>query len=191
MNYIRPGWIKTGLMRTSGFYRILIANLRTEKMEDLKTKTWICMTNLNTGKAEYHNSGSLARKILASCSIPIMFKPVSINNQLMVDGGVCDNLPVAPINGKADIIIAVNVNPILYQDIKPGLRSIAERVFLLSVNHHMNDRNFSPDVFIEPEKMNGSGYFSLGNAGTYFDIGYESALKSLKSLHDNGCFHVK
>jgi NTE family protein len=179
MNFIRPGWIKTGLMRTSGFYRILTTHLHTERIEDLKMPTWICMTNLNTGKAEYHNNGSLARKILASCSIPVMFKPVTINNQLMVDGGVCDNLPVAPLIGKAEIIIAVNVNPILYQEIKPGLRSIAERVFQLSVNNHLNNRNFLPDLLIEPEKINGSGYFSLGSAPEYFNIGYESALNSL------------
>jgi len=170
-------------MRTSGFYRILVEHLHAEKIEDLTIKTWICMTNLNTGKAEYHNNGSLARKILASCSIPVMFKPVSINNQLMVDGGVIDNLPIAPLIGKADHIIAVNVNPVIEQEVKPTLRSIAERTLLLSLNNQIQCMPHKPDMLIEPPALAHYGYFDLKKAEEIFRIGYDYACGMMKYNH--------
>lgn len=178
-SYIKPGWIGSGLMKTTGFFRILVENLRTKNIEDLSIPIWICLTNLNSGHAEYHNNGDLARKVLASSSIPVFFKPVVINNHLMVDGGVCDNLPLKPLREKADFIVAVNVNPISHQHIKPGIRNIAERVFHLSINSHFKDLILQPDIIIEPKNISSYGYFNLSNAEKLFESGYESALKCL------------
>lgn len=178
-DYIKPGWTGAGLMKSSGFYRILYENLFTENIEALPIPIWICITNLNTGLAEYHNSGNLARKVLASSSIPIFFKPISMNNQLMVDGGVCDNLPIKPLKGKADFVVAVNVNPIIHKTIKPGIRSIAERVFHLSINSRLKEMSVQPDLLIEPHAISGFGYFNLKHAEKLFEIGYENAIKML------------
>ncbi|MPM07119.1 hypothetical protein SDC9_53425 [bioreactor metagenome] len=178
-DYIRPGWMGPGLMKTTGFYRILYENLHAGKIENLPLPVWICITNLNSGKAEYHNTGNLARKVLASCSIPVFFKPVTINNQLMVDGGVCDNLPVKPIKDKAAFTIAVNVNPILPKKIKPGIRGIAERVFHLSINSRLKEMIIQPDILIEPDEIASLGYFNLGNAEKLFSAGYKAVFNTI------------
>ncbi|KAF5030275.1 Patatin-like phospholipase [anaerobic digester metagenome] len=178
-DFFKPGWASAGLMKSSGFYRILYENLFTENIEELPIPVWICITNLNTGLAEYHNNGNLARKVLASSSIPVFFRPVVMDNQLMVDGGVCDNLPIKPLVGKADFTIAVNVNPIVPKQIRPGMRSIAERVFHLSINSRLKEMSIQPDLLIEPKGVSGLGYFNLNQAERYFESGYESAMNLL------------
>jgi NTE family protein len=180
--FFKPGWAGPGLMESSGFYRILYENLFTENIEELPIPVWICITNLNTGLAEYHNHGNLARKVLASSSIPVFFKPVVINNHLMVDGGVCDNLPLKPLKEKADFIVAVNVNPIAPKQIKPGIRSIAERVFHLSINSRLKEMSIQPDLLIETKGASDFGYFNLKHAEKHFEIGYECASKKISAL---------
>lgn len=181
-DFFKPGWAGPGLMKSSGFYRILYENLFTENIEELPIPVWICITNLNTGLAEYHNHGNLARKVLASSSIPVFFKPVVINNHLMVDGGVCDNLPLKPLKEKADFIVAVNVNPIAPKQIKPGIRSIAERVFHLSINSRLKEMSIQPDLLIETKGASDFGYFNLKHAEKHFEIGYECASKKISAL---------
>lgn len=181
-SYIKPGWIGSGLMKTTGFFRILVENLRAKNIEDLSIPIWICLTNLNSGHAEYHNNGDLARKVLASSSIPVFFKPVVINNHLMVDGGVCDNLPLKPLREKSDFIVAVNVNPIAPKQIKPGIRSIAERVFHLSINSRLKEMSIQPDLLIETKGASDFGYFNLKHAEKHFEIGYECASKKISAL---------
>lgn len=184
-DYMKPGWIKSGgLMKSIGLYKILSENLITENIENLSIPVWVCITNLNSGKAEYHNSGKLARKVLASSSIPVFFRPVRLNNCIMVDGGVCDNLPVKPLVEQGCYIIAVNVNNIKQQNIKQNIKSIAGRVFQLIVNKDLNESVYKADLLIEPD-LPDFGYLNLKNAEKYFNSGYNCAKKLFENILSN------
>ena len=55
-----------------------------------------CVTNIVTAEPEYLpvNSDDRAWKtIVASCSLPILFQPVELNNNLYMDGGMSDSIP--------------------------------------------------------------------------------------------------
>ena len=55
--------------------------------------------------------GSLYHAIRASIAIPSVLTPLKIGNQLLVDGGVLNNIPIEHVQrSQRDIIIAVNVN---------------------------------------------------------------------------------
>jgi len=50
------------------------------------------------------------RTLLASCAIPVIFKPVVIDKKTYYDGGVLDNLPIQPlIDAGCDEIIAIDL----------------------------------------------------------------------------------
>ena len=62
-----------------------------------KIKWEFVATNIKTGKAEYLHSDDyeVARKMgVASCSLPILTKPVEIDNKLYLDGGMADSIPI-------------------------------------------------------------------------------------------------
>jgi len=68
-------------------------------------------TNIENGNAVVLKSGSLAKAIYASSSIPGGFQPIQINGIDLVDGGVSDNIPIQVARDMgADIIIAVDVS---------------------------------------------------------------------------------
>ena len=75
-------------------------------------------TDLNSGQAVVMDQGSLALAMRASMSIPGVFRPVTIGNHLLVDGGLVNQLPVDVVRAMgADRVIAVDVSsPLLKLD---------------------------------------------------------------------------
>lgn len=75
-------------------------------------------TNIKNGNAIVLKSGSLAKSIYASSSIPGGFQPININGIDLVDGGVSSNLPIQVARDMgAEIIIAVDVSEDFSEDL--------------------------------------------------------------------------
>ncbi len=71
-------------------------------------------TNIENGNIEILESGDLAESLRASMSIPSIFKPVTLDNKLLVDGGLVNNFPV-------DIMATKNVDYIIGVDVQTYL----------------------------------------------------------------------
>lgn len=67
--------------------------------------------DVNTGSEYVARGGSLATAIRASMSIPGVFKPVKLNDMVLVDGGIYNNFPVDVARDMgADIVIGVDLS---------------------------------------------------------------------------------
>ncbi len=82
-----------------------------EAFENFDGNVIAAVTNIETGKAEYlevPRRDRTWRTVVASCALPIMFRPVKINGKLYMDGGMTDSIPFQkPINDGCDKIIVV------------------------------------------------------------------------------------
>jgi NTE family protein len=66
------------------------------------------------------NEGPVAPAVRASCALPIVFTPVPRGDQLLVDGGVLNNVPVSVVRAMgADYVIAVDLVPPVEQPAQP------------------------------------------------------------------------
>lgn len=82
------------------------------RIEDQARDFFCTSTNLTRNRSMVHTSGPLARYVLASVSIPGIVAPVIDRGELLVDGGVLDNLPVDPMSSTgAGTIYASDVSP--------------------------------------------------------------------------------
>ena len=114
-------------------------------------KFWVCVTNLHQGQWQMLNTGSLYSAIQASCSVPLVFKPVEIDGELYCDGGLLNNMPTEPLQYSCEKIIGVNImpaNPVTKLD---GMFDIAERTMMLSIAANTRARKEVCDVVIEIE----------------------------------------
>ena len=76
--------------------------------EDTIFPLHIVATNLYTGDRVVLSSGKIVDAIRASIAIPMIFSPWKIGDQLLVDGAVCDPLPIdVAIQQGSDVIAAV------------------------------------------------------------------------------------
>ncbi|OQA02041.1 MAG: NTE family protein RssA [Bacteroidetes bacterium ADurb.Bin408] len=172
---------KTGLVKMTGMANLLKKYLRAKTFEELKIPVFITACNMNTGKPEYFSKGELLKPLIASASIPVLFEPVKIGNYLYADGGVMDNFPIKPVEGKTERLIGVFVCPINYQEKIPNLKAIAIRSFNLAVNKNIVLKAPKCDVLIAPKEVDDYGLLEVAKMDKLFEIGYKEALKVLEN----------
>ena len=169
----------SGLMKISGLAGVLKENLKAHRFEDLKQPLFVCATDLNNGNEVYFSSGPIIKPILASATIPILLQPIKINENLFVDGGLLNNLPVEPIYYDCEKIIAVHINPIGHQEGFNSLIKMAERCMHLSIANNVYNKIELFDLFIEPRELINYGSLDFSKSKKIYEIGYEAAKKAL------------
>ncbi len=129
------------------------------------------LTNLNTGKAEYHNLtctdwNKHIDTVWASCALPIIFQPTKIDENLYMDGGISDPIPYQKaIDDGCDKIITVLTRERTYAKCGSGSEKLASRIY-------RKYPNFSQTLLARPEQYNKSRkkLFELWDKGEVFVI---------------------
>jgi NTE family protein len=80
-----------------------------KKFEDLLIPLIVTSTDLTNGEQVIYNSGNLIDAIVQSCSIPGYVQPTERGEQILVDGGVIDPIPVELVKKSTDYVVAVNI----------------------------------------------------------------------------------
>ncbi|MDD5541974.1 MAG: patatin-like phospholipase family protein [Acidobacteriia bacterium] len=102
---------KRGLASIEKNDALLDRLIRVETFDKLRIPFYAVATDIRTGELIVLSRGDLKTAVRASCAIPGLFVPVKIQGRDLVDGGVCANLPVLPLQKLgADKIIAVDVS---------------------------------------------------------------------------------
>jgi NTE family protein len=182
LKYIRPAVPNNGLLHISGIIRILKSALHARTFEELKIPLFVTATDLYNGIAVYFSKGELLYPVIASASIPILFKPLIINNIPYVDGGVLDNLPIRPIENICEFIIGSSVNPIGYEENISNLINIAERVFFLSMSKEIIEKSKRFNLLIAPPELRKHKVLDPEKSREIFMIGYKATQEKLKDL---------
>ena len=180
LDYMRPVVPRDGLLQISGVVKLLENNLKAKTFEELKLPLVVCATDLNHGKSVYISNGELITAVIASSSIPVLFKPVIINKIYYVDGGVLDNLPIKPIQNKCNLLIGSFVNPVGYEESISGLITIAMRVFMLDQTKEMLEKKKYFDLLIAPPKLTKFGILEIEKADEIYEMGYKQTKERLR-----------
>jgi NTE family protein len=103
---------RTGLISSDGIHRFMENILPVKKFSALPLPFAAVATDLRTGEKVSITTGSIARAVQASCSLPVIFTPTEINRKALVDGGVSSQIPVRAVREEFGLskVIAVNVN---------------------------------------------------------------------------------
>jgi NTE family protein len=182
LDYMRPVLPRDGLLQISGVSKLLEQNLKAKKFEDLKIPLFVTATDLNHGKAVCFSKGELITPVIASSSIPVLFRPVIINKIYYVDGGVVDNLPIKPLENKCSRIIGSFVNPVAYEESTSGLIKIAVRTFMLNQAREAEEKAKLFDLLIAPEELKEFGILDTDQADDLFAVGYRVTREKLKGF---------
>lgn len=172
---------KAGLMKIEKFGKLIDSWISVKNLEDLNIPTVVCATDLDAGKSVGWSKGEIVPRVLASCSIPIIFKPVNINGVNYVDGGVLRNLPAWAIRKYCKILYGLNCAPLdSNYKYKDSLIDITLRTYsLMSKANTLQDLNLCDYVVRAPRNAK-FGTFDLSALKKAVAIGYEATCKVLE-----------
>jgi NTE family protein len=163
-----------GMLTLKVLFQFLEAHIEHDSFEALKKKLYIAASNISLGQIEVFSKGPLFQVVVASASIPIIFEPQIINGHTFVDGGLFNDLPIDPLVGKCEKIIASHVN---YNGPDPELssiRAIAERVYRLAIYQNVQKNFDKCDFIIDPPELREHGVFDFKHIDQLFEIGYQA-----------------
>jgi NTE family protein len=90
--------------------RIAAPYFEIESFDDLPTPFRTVAVDLLSAQTVVLRRGSLADALRATMSLPLIFPPVEMNGQVLVDGGTMNNVPADVVKAMgADRVVAINV----------------------------------------------------------------------------------
>lgn len=84
------------IFENTGVRRLIETSLGRPRFEDAQVPLAVTATDLETGAEIIFNSGDIMDPLLASTAMPGIFPPVPIEGRNYIDGGVANNVPIAP-----------------------------------------------------------------------------------------------
>lgn len=174
----------SGLSSLKKIEKLLKKLLDCETFEDLKIPVKVVASSLNTGKVKVFDSGDIVTAVIASSSIPIVFPPVKVESDFLIDGGLLMNLPIEPLCDSCDFVVGISITPVLEQSDQEfdRLTNIGFRTFELSVLANVRKSKEQCDLFIEPDELSSFGIFSFNKMDEMFEIGYKETGKYIEDI---------
>ena len=120
-----------GFMSKAALRRVIDANLPTWPPQ-IPVSVYATTTEASTRKRMSFRLDTLSRtdmldRVIASCALPVLFSPQTIDGSRHVDGGLVDNRPVAPIVDN-DSENAIKTVIVVYLVNEPGTRTVQSDV---------------------------------------------------------------
>ncbi|PPD57946.1 patatin-like phospholipase family protein [Dehalogenimonas etheniformans] len=187
-------------LRTSGFtgtrrVREKLKSIIGDRDFSELQKPFVCVaTDIISGEEVVFKRGSVLDAVLASMALPLVFKVPRLGRRYLVDGGISDPLPVAPLKDLgADKIIAVNVLrglgiiPTSSKSMDeipkhaPNFVRVATQVIYIASAHLAEAGLKQADVAIEPD-MTGIHLADFGMASDAIQRGETAAEASVPSI---------
>lgn len=170
-----------GFFSMAPFKKFLTKQLGEYKnLEDLPLPTYIGVTDFTNGVATEFHEGPIAERVVASCSIPITFPPVTINGTEYVDGGVLRNHPAWIIRDKCDYLIGINVSPLATKKKSDSIWTVAMRTYNLMAKANQRKDMALCDLNIAPVEIAHYGSFDMRYINNVYMSGYVNARKALR-----------
>lgn len=176
---VTPSVPKGGLFDSRPLVEIIRKNLPYTRLEALPIPTYLVASDLEHGVPKIFSKGEIAPRVVASCSIPVIFRPMNINGIHYIDGGAFQNLPVGAIREKCETIIALSLINLEEEKYKDNLASVALRSFqMMMVSNYAYDVELA-DMVIKLDTYGCTAY-DISRIEEIFFRGYESTVKALE-----------
>lgn len=118
---------------------------------------------------------------MASTCIPGVFSPVEFNNQLLVDGGIVENIPIDTVrNMGAEYVIGVDLNAIKTYNKPEGILDVMINSFHFTLKTAAKYQTKDANLLITPELSK----FNMVNTDQIKDLieqGYKDAKQALEN----------
>ena len=173
---------KLGLLSNERLGEVVLNNLGDVRIEESKIPLSIIATDICSGEKIAMTSGSLSQAIMASVCIPGLFVPVNMGDKLLVDGGLCENVPLQTVRAMgAEEVIAVDLTTNRSYKCPDDIIDVLTTSFDIGLNNLINEQiEGEKTLLIQPE-LTAYNRADIEKSSELIDKGYDAAMAVLKS----------
>ncbi|MEH6468766.1 MAG: patatin-like phospholipase family protein [Porticoccus sp.] len=153
LDFIAPQFRGRGLLRVENLLTYLFESVHASRFDQLEIPLSVVASNFWNRQQVILETGPLIPAIRASMSLPGLFEPVRIKNQVLIDGGAVNPVPFDLLPKDCDLTIAVDV--IGERTVSEKIPSLSEAVFN---TYQIMQKSIireklkivAPDIYLEP-----------------------------------------
>jgi NTE family protein len=175
---------RMGLISSEGIYNFMEEVLPVKQFSSLKIPFAAVATDLKTAEKVVLSSGSIAKAVQASCSLPVIFTPTELNKKVLVDGGVSSQVPVRTLREDLGVkkVVAVNVNyKALETEEYDSVIKIATHLSMMWASRNAREEERLADVVIQVNAQ-GISLYDLSKAEELMQRGRKAAEEQLPQI---------
>jgi NTE family protein len=172
---------KLGILSNERLGKNVIDQLGKVNIEDAEIPLSMISTDISTGKKVVLDKGPLYKAVMASTCLPGVFVPVEWENMLLVDGVLCENVPVSPLRemGAKDII-AVDLTTNREYKRPDDIVDVLVNTFDIGLNNMIKQQIDDDSIFMIQPKLSAFNKADTSQTEKLIEEGYQAALKTLK-----------
>lgn len=144
--------------------------------------------DLISGEEYVFSEGSVAKAVSASCAVPLIFKPVSHEDKILVDGGLLNTIPADTARHMgADFVISVDLNSARGGGIgvqKTKFFSVAAATWRIVQKSTAYRGQMNSDIIIAPDLTKFKATSSLGRE-EMIEVGYRAVMDAKDEIFDS------
>lgn len=106
---LMAGGIRLGQFDIARILHAFMPEAVPARFEDLKVPLQVTATDFYGNAGWVFSEGDLYLALAASAALPALFRPVSHEGRILIDGGIANPVPFDLLHRKADIVIAIDV----------------------------------------------------------------------------------
>ena len=174
-----------GLLSNKNIGELISNKIKNPQFENSNIPLAVITTDISNGKKVIITKGRVDNAVMASTSIPGLFAPVEINNDLLVDGGIVENVPISPLkNFGADYIIAVDLNAGRNQKRPENIIEVLLNTFDFTIMTATKLQTEEADMLIKPD-LSKYNMVETNQIDNLIDKGYKEAKKMFEKYLNN------
>lgn len=172
---------KMGMLSNEKLGKTILNQLGKVNIEDSPIPLCMIATDISTGKKVVLKEGPLYKAVMASTCLPGIFAPVEWEDMLLVDGVLCENVPISPLRdlGAKDII-GVDLTTNREYQRPENIVDVLINTFDIALDNMIKEQiEDKKTMLIQPE-LGSYNMAKIGEAQELIKRGYEAAIKALQ-----------
>jgi predicted acylesterase/phospholipase RssA/outer membrane translocation and assembly module TamA len=145
----------------------------------------IIATDLVSGQKIVFSKGNLITAIRASCSVPLAFAPVHLNDMVLIDGGISANIPVeTALSEGAGLVVVSDVTSPLWKkkDLENPVKLVDQIIAIGVTRQKEIDKNKS-DILLSPD-LSAFSNTDFDKIDSMVMIGYKETIRNMDLIKE-------
>lgn len=172
---------KLGLLSNERLGKRILDEIGKVRIEGSDIPLCMIATDISTGERVVLKEGPLYKAVMASTCLPGIFTPIEWDDMLLVDGVLCENVPITPLRemGAKDII-GVDLTTNRQYKRPENIVDVLTNTFDIALDNMIKEQiEDKKTLLIQPEL----GAYSMADTGDtekLIEEGYKAAIKALQ-----------
>lgn len=170
-----------GLFKMDRLEKKIKERVGATRYAELTIPLYTCVTNIATGESHYINEGNPVSYTIASSIITPLFRAKKIGENSYIDGGFSDNLPVKPLQQYYEKSLAININPLIDENLD-SFKALTIRSILIMIRSNSMSAKRLADAYFEVKGVAKMHLFDFSEIEMAYEAGYNELKEQWEEL---------